>query len=68
MKQQICPFCGSINALPILYGDPTEEAMKAEEKGEIWLGGCIPKNSKDPFHCKTCGNDFDGKTKKELQF
>ena len=36
-----CLECGSSNALPILYGLPTEKAVEESAAGRISLGGCV---------------------------
>jgi hypothetical protein len=39
-KGHTCPYCGSPDAIPIVYGYPTMEASTEAEEGKIHLGGC----------------------------
>jgi (p)ppGpp synthase/HD superfamily hydrolase len=39
--RNLCPKCGS-DAVPIIYGYPLPATMRASERGEIALGGCMP--------------------------
>ena len=48
-----CPNCGA-QALPILYGLPSPEAIEAQEHGELSLGGCRAKV--ENMLCRTCGD------------
>ncbi len=50
---RICPHCGG-QALPILYGLPSPEAIEAQERGELSLGGCRTKV--ENMLCRTCGD------------
>lgn len=34
-----CPDCGG-DVLPVVYGMPGEDAMRATERSELFLGGC----------------------------
>lgn len=56
---QPCPRCGSLDVVPIMYGYPMPEAMKAAERGEIELGGCVIGERDPQRHCKACGEVFD---------
>ena len=40
-KEILCPQCGSVHTVPILYGLLTEEAIKEVEKGKAAMGGCM---------------------------
>ena len=40
-KEILCPKCGSVHTVPILYGLLTEEAIKEVEKGTAAMGGCM---------------------------
>ena len=48
-----CPKCGA-QALPILYGLPSPEAIEAQECGELSLGGCVVRD--ENMLCRTCGD------------
>lgn len=50
-----CPQCGSGKVVPIAYGLPTLEAGKAEERGEIVLGGCCVSGDDPQWFCRDCG-------------
>lgn len=53
-----CPSCKSKNIIPIEYGLPGPEMVKAAEKGEIYIGGCLISDSNPEWHCKNCGYDW----------
>jgi hypothetical protein len=55
MDEEPCPVCGSLGAVPIVYGYPEKEAFKAEERGEISLGGCVVHADDPVWRCRTCG-------------
>ncbi len=40
-EKQRCPDCGERAGVEILYGLPSPEAMEAEARGELALGGCM---------------------------
>lgn len=40
-KQVVCPRCGSLDTVPIVYGYPMAEAEAEARAGKIALGGCI---------------------------
>jgi hypothetical protein len=40
LKVNKCPRCGSPNYIPIMYGLPNDDGLKAAQRGEIALGGC----------------------------
>ncbi|MEO5986932.1 MAG: hypothetical protein ABIW50_07605 [Candidatus Limnocylindria bacterium] len=50
-----CPSCGSTDALRILYGLPTPEAVEASERGELVIGGCLIGGESPDFECRGCG-------------
>ncbi len=50
-----CPNCGG-QALPILYGLPSIEAIEAQERGELFLGGCVVRDQN--MLCRTCGDSW----------
>jgi hypothetical protein len=59
-KRMICPRCGSNNAVKIIYGLPSVEALEDADMGEFVLGGCcIPENAPTTF-CKTCEYEWGG--------
>ena len=52
----VCPECGG-KLIPVVYGFPMEETLKAQERGEIILGGCDISGT-DDFKCNKCGKSF----------
>ena len=58
-KDNICPVCGTNNVIEIIYGYPTEEAIKEYEKGNIELGGCMFEGDEPNRKCKNCGTTWE---------
>ena len=56
---KLCPRCGSLDVVPILYGYPMPETMAAANEGKIELGGCCIGERDPRKHCKACGERFD---------
>ena len=50
-RDETCPDCGG-RVLPVMYGMPGDEAMRAAERGELFLGGCMIEDV--AFRCD-CG-------------
>jgi hypothetical protein len=48
-----CPRCGSREVAEIVYGLPGSDLAEAEERGEVILGGCEPKEARRA--CRSCG-------------
>ena len=55
---QTCPDCGG-KILPVMYGMPGEEAMKASERGELFLGGCMLEDTAFRCECGATAFSFD---------
>jgi len=53
-----CPFCGCCALLKIEYGMPTCEAERAEERGELLLGGCCVTDNDLQWYCPSCRRKF----------
>ena len=53
-----CPGCGSPNVLPIMYGLPGDEMIKAAELGKVKLGGCCIYANMPTQHCGLCGFEW----------
>lgn len=51
-----CPKCGERDTVPILWGDPTEEAVQAAERGEVHIGGCLMEEQ--DMHCRRCAYEW----------
>jgi hypothetical protein len=50
----LCPSCGARDTVRILYGYPTVDMGRAEERGEIILGGCVIGPESPDYECGTC--------------
>jgi hypothetical protein len=57
-----CPLCRSNDTIPIFYGFPPHDSiepfLKAADRGEIELGGCVLLDKRPSHHCKNCGHYF----------
>ena len=54
-----CPYCGSSNYIPIVYGYPTHEAFEKADRGELILAGCCIFEKNPPRHsCKNCHREY----------
>lgn len=62
----LCPRCGSVDALPVVYGYPSAELEEAASRGEVALGGCrlvVPGDrflgeSAPLLRCRSCDRYF----------
>jgi hypothetical protein len=54
-RTSTCPRCQS-QAIPIGYGMPGPEMVKAADRGEIHIGGCMPGPAL--WHCTACRHEF----------
>ena len=52
-----CPKCGT-ELMEIVYGMPSYELFKAEERGEVVIGVCEVFEDGPEYHCKKCNLDF----------
>ncbi len=57
MKKKTCPKCGGVDVLKIRYGYPLLGLVKAAERGEVHLGGCVTFEDSPAWHCE-CGHEF----------
>ena len=48
-KYEPCPECGSLDVVPILYGEPGPELIEEERQGKIALGGCFDPHTLPPI-------------------
>ena len=55
---EACPYCGTHESIPIVYGLPGPEMLEASEAGEIVLGGCVVLPAGATRHCRACGRDW----------
>lgn len=56
-----CPRCASADPLPIVYGSPRPEHIRAALRGEIALGGEVHAAPRHAYECRSehCGHTFD---------
>lgn len=52
-----CPTCGR-QGVEILYGDPSPDAIEAEERGELVIGGCLGDAGRPAMACTGCGTQW----------
>jgi len=55
-KKFKCPACHTKEGVGIVYGYPSEAALKAWQNKEIELGGCIINDDDPKFKCLKCGH------------
>jgi hypothetical protein len=56
---RLCPRCGSPESLRAVVGFPAPELIRAAERGEIALGGCVVFFDEWPqWACGDCGLRF----------
>ena len=55
----VCPECGSTDIIPIAYGKPGTELIKAADRGEVVLGGCMVPEDPPNWHCNNCGAQWE---------
>jgi len=66
-RTYICPRCRARAGVDILYGEPTIEAFKAAERGEIHIGGCVMELDAPDRHCRDCGHEWQkGRRQSEI--
>ncbi len=54
-RKPVCPVCQSAEILPIEYGLPGPEIMRAAVEGKIYLGGCCVTGGEPNRYCSHCG-------------
>ena len=52
-----CPRCGQ-QGIPILYGDPTLDAVEQAQRGELILAGCLVQAGAPTFACSACRHEW----------
>ena len=55
---KICPDCGG-ELIPIVWGYPNQNLLEKAERGEVFLGGCVPPPNNPNYRCKECDSEFD---------
>ena len=56
-RADLCPSCGG-ELLPLVFGYPSPEMMKAANRGEIALGGCVLPEDPPLYECSACDSRF----------
>ena len=51
-----CNKCYSKDVVRMVWGNPTQQAIEAQERGEIALGGCLHGGYN--YFCNNCDNGF----------
>lgn len=54
-----CPACGSVNAVRIVYGFPTQAAERQAKAGKIRLGGFRINDGVPDYCCRDCGHEWN---------
>jgi hypothetical protein len=57
VERSTCPFCGSVDTVPIVYGLPTQE-LEAAGRGELVLGGRPVGFDAPDRACQDCGHQW----------
>ena len=50
-----CPKCQSLCTVPVAYGKPGEDLLRAADRGLVRLAGCAMDASSPTQHCLDCG-------------
>ncbi|MDH3517320.1 MAG: hypothetical protein OEM66_00175 [Acidimicrobiia bacterium] len=53
-----CPNCGSKNTAPVIWGYPSGDGMRAAERGDVFLGGCMVGFDDPHYGCHDCRASF----------
>lgn len=53
-----CRACRAEAIIPIIRGEPTEEAWQMSERGEVALGGCMVSPGDPRYCCRECGEAY----------
>ena len=53
----LCQSCGG-ELLPLVFGYPSPEMMKAATRGETALGGCVLPEDPPLYECSACDSRF----------
>ena len=56
---KICPNCGSMKTLRIVYGMPTHDTFVKAEEGKIKLGGCLVMDNNPEYYCSDCNYEWN---------
>lgn len=60
LAEVACPQCGLAGALPLVYGYPDPQQIRAAMRGEIALGGVVNELDPPRYECRSddCGYTF----------
>ena len=47
-----CPRCDSREVVPVIFGIPSFDLFERQERGEVILGGCEPRD--EEWACRSC--------------
>ena len=59
----LCPSCGQLAGIPLVWGDADQETWEASVRGEVVLAGCMiePISGAAPdYACLNCAYRWDG--------
>lgn len=56
---KMCPACGSVNIVKIVYGYPCFELFQNAEAGKVRLGGCCISDSDPEYFCRDCEKEWN---------
>lgn len=56
--KKTCPRCESTRVVPIAFGYPSPEMIRAAEREEIAIGGCVISDDDPKLACLDCGMQF----------
>jgi len=57
-KPRKCPKCGKTTVVKILYGMPTEEALRLLEQEKLVIGGCCITEKSPDWACTNCKVEY----------
>ncbi len=59
-KKRLCPSCGEVTGLPLIYGAPDKITWEAYQRGEVILAGCLVEANEGSGladrQCSKCGH------------
>ena len=57
-KPRKCQKCGKTTVVKILYGMPTEEALRLLEQEKLVIGGCCITEKNPDWACTNCKVEY----------
>jgi hypothetical protein len=55
-----CPFCGSLEIVPVIYGYAPFDILLQAGRGEVALGGMCIEEGQPQWKCNSCGRMLPG--------